>query len=221
MHLGFITWAPKDPQETLRQVGREKREVPVVNDEAREEKRLDSEMEAFPLPWQVGMGTRKESSSIAPGRTREHGKEDRDTNRVIGYMAGAAWLWFYHRNWVQLHKIKPSERWRQFFQKLRKKLGFFSPTFNLNGKPVFFHHKPSTYFQLFMKHWCFGSEVACDLAAPSQALENCKECKELKKSVPGLNNSRMVTRFLSKQAPRSQNWFNRSYVKINVLYFLY
>lgn len=28
-----------------------------------------------------------------------------------------------------------------------------------------------------------SSEVACDLAAPSQALENCRECKELKKSV--------------------------------------
>lgn len=70
-----------------------------------------------------------------------------------------------------------------------------------------------------------SSEVACDLAAPSQALENCRECKELKKSVertvPGLSNSRMVTRFLIKQGPRSQNWVNRSYVKINVLYFLY
>lgn len=67
--------------------------------------------------------------------------------------------------------------------------------------------------------------MACDLAAPSQALENCRECKELKKSVertvPGLSNSRMVARFLSKQGSRSQNWVNRSYVKINVLYFLY
>lgn len=70
----------------------EKREVPVVNDEAGEERRLDSEMEAFPLPWQVGWGRGRSPSSLVPGSTREHGKGDRDTNRAVGNMAGAAWL---------------------------------------------------------------------------------------------------------------------------------
>lgn len=118
-----------------------------------------------------------------------------------------------------------------------------SPTFNLNGKKaVFFHQKPSTYFQLVSKRRCFSFKAesplflrrACNPEPPSHTVKNGTECKKLEASVARKNASSeklqhsepilICDKILGRasELPRSQNWFRekKSDAKLNSLCFL-